>query len=193
MFSSDPVSRLSTQMTWCPCSTRWSQRCDPRKPAPPVTTEVGIPPDRTRGTGLPIPPLRTPFTPSERGADGHRRCRSIHRRTDRWLESEPESSAEKSDIAATVVQRERERCDASAPLCGICAVQRVSNGSSPQSDEAPHAEPGRFHLMRSEETPVTRPPLLLVGAIAAVCACFAAVVWAAGPSVSIRAFPREPA
>ena len=42
MFSSDPVSRLSTQMTRCPSVSRWSQRCDPRNPAPPVTTEVGI-------------------------------------------------------------------------------------------------------------------------------------------------------
>ena len=45
MFSSEPVSRLSTQMTRCPCASRKSQRWDPRKPAPPVTTEVG-----TRGS-----------------------------------------------------------------------------------------------------------------------------------------------
>src|SRR4051794_3566254 len=42
MFSSDPVSRLSTHRTRWPCSRRYSQRCDPRKPAPPVTTEVVI-------------------------------------------------------------------------------------------------------------------------------------------------------
>src|SRR5512132_4015725 len=41
-FASVDVSRLSTQMTRCPWSSRWSQRCEPRKPAPPVTTEVGI-------------------------------------------------------------------------------------------------------------------------------------------------------
>ena len=42
MFCSEPVSRLSTQMTRCPSRASESQRCDPRKPAPPVTTAVGI-------------------------------------------------------------------------------------------------------------------------------------------------------
>src|SRR4051794_29443280 len=42
MFWSDPVSRLSTQTTRWPFSSRWSQRWEPRKPAPPVTSEVGI-------------------------------------------------------------------------------------------------------------------------------------------------------
>src|SRR3954447_20051867 len=42
MFFSDPVSKLSTQMTRWPRSSRWSQRFDPRKPAPPVTSEVGM-------------------------------------------------------------------------------------------------------------------------------------------------------
>src|SRR3954447_2568041 len=41
-FVSDPVSRLSTQITRWPLASRWSQRCDPRNPAPPVTSEVGI-------------------------------------------------------------------------------------------------------------------------------------------------------
>src|SRR5450759_226477 len=40
MFSSVPVSRLSRQMTRWPFSSRYSQRCDPRNPAPPVTTDV---------------------------------------------------------------------------------------------------------------------------------------------------------
>src|SRR6476660_8292897 len=42
MFCSDPVSRLSTQITRCPCDSRCSQRCDPRNPAPPVTTQVAL-------------------------------------------------------------------------------------------------------------------------------------------------------
>src|SRR5512146_2201347 len=42
MFASELVTRLSTQMTRWPRSTRYSQRWEPRKPAPPVTTEVGI-------------------------------------------------------------------------------------------------------------------------------------------------------
>ena len=41
-FSSDPVSRLSMQMTRSPPASRYSQRCEPRKPAPPVTRQVGI-------------------------------------------------------------------------------------------------------------------------------------------------------
>src|SRR4051794_13753295 len=42
MFCSDPVSKLSTQITRCPRSINASHRCDPRKPAPPVTKEVGM-------------------------------------------------------------------------------------------------------------------------------------------------------
>src|SRR6266536_268118 len=42
MLASELVSRLSTQMTLWPAETRWSQRCEPRNPAPPVTTAVGI-------------------------------------------------------------------------------------------------------------------------------------------------------
>ena len=33
-----PVTRLSTQVTCQPSLRSRSQRCDPRKPAPPVTT-----------------------------------------------------------------------------------------------------------------------------------------------------------
>ena len=42
MFSSEPVSRLSRQITRCPLPSRCSQRWEPRKPAPPVTTQVVI-------------------------------------------------------------------------------------------------------------------------------------------------------
>ena len=37
-----PVSRLSMQITRCPRPSRCSQRCEPRNPAPPVTTQVVI-------------------------------------------------------------------------------------------------------------------------------------------------------
>src|SRR6476659_12397 len=40
MFCSDPVSRLSMQITLWPCPSRCSQRWEPRNPAPPVTTQV---------------------------------------------------------------------------------------------------------------------------------------------------------
>src|SRR3954447_26610164 len=39
-FSSDPVSRLSTQTTRWPFASRWSHRFEPRNPAPPVTRAV---------------------------------------------------------------------------------------------------------------------------------------------------------
>ena len=42
MFASDPVSRLSTQITRWSRASSASHRCDPRNPAPPVTTVVGI-------------------------------------------------------------------------------------------------------------------------------------------------------
>src|SRR2546421_398899 len=40
MFASEPVSRLSTQMTLFPRASSSSHRCEPRKPAPPVTRQV---------------------------------------------------------------------------------------------------------------------------------------------------------
>ena len=40
MFWSEPVSRLSRQITRWPLASRWSHRCEPRKPAPPVTMQV---------------------------------------------------------------------------------------------------------------------------------------------------------
>src|ERR1022692_2199233 len=42
MFASEPVSRLSTQITRCPRESSSSHRWEPRKPAPPVTRVVGI-------------------------------------------------------------------------------------------------------------------------------------------------------
>src|ERR1700709_1091559 len=50
MFSSDPVSRLSGQITRCPLPSKCSQRWDPRKPAPPVTTQVVIAADAIGAT-----------------------------------------------------------------------------------------------------------------------------------------------
>src|SRR5689334_15428293 len=38
MLAVSPVTRLSMQITRCPSATSRSQRCDPRNPAPPVTT-----------------------------------------------------------------------------------------------------------------------------------------------------------
>src|SRR5258707_5172483 len=38
MFDGSPVRRLSMQMTVCPSARRRSHRCQPRNPAPPVTT-----------------------------------------------------------------------------------------------------------------------------------------------------------
>src|SRR5665811_216748 len=42
MFCSEPVSRLSMQITRCPLPSRCSQRWEPRKPAPPVMTQVAM-------------------------------------------------------------------------------------------------------------------------------------------------------
>src|SRR3954465_719429 len=44
MFASEPVSKLSTQMTRWPRLRSSSHRCEPRKPAPPVTRHVGMRP-----------------------------------------------------------------------------------------------------------------------------------------------------
>src|SRR6185295_15071643 len=42
MLFSDPVSRLSTQMTRWPRRRSSSHRWDPKNPAPPVTRQVGM-------------------------------------------------------------------------------------------------------------------------------------------------------
>src|SRR4051812_50115571 len=60
MLRSDPVTRLSTQVTRWPRARRASQRCDPRNPAPPVTTEVGTGGHHTRRGARP----GRPFTSS---------------------------------------------------------------------------------------------------------------------------------
>src|SRR5438132_10452723 len=41
MFAVLPVIKLSMAMTRCPSARSRYTRCDPRKPAPPVTTETG--------------------------------------------------------------------------------------------------------------------------------------------------------
>ena len=46
-----PVSRLSRQITRCPLASSASHRCEPRNPAPPVTSDVGIAGDPTRHIG----------------------------------------------------------------------------------------------------------------------------------------------
>ena len=52
MLASDPVSRLSTQMTRWPRRSSSSQRCDPRNPAPPVTRQVAMRRQATAVTGV---------------------------------------------------------------------------------------------------------------------------------------------
>src|SRR5882724_869031 len=42
MLSTDPVTKLSMPITLWPRDSSRSVRCDPRKPAAPVTTEVGL-------------------------------------------------------------------------------------------------------------------------------------------------------
>src|SRR5271166_5598553 len=42
MLASEPVSRLSTQITRLPRASSSSHRCEPRKPAPPVTRQVDM-------------------------------------------------------------------------------------------------------------------------------------------------------
>src|SRR4051794_29870411 len=44
MLASEPVSKLSTQTTRWPRRSSSSHRCEPRKPAPPVTRHVGMAP-----------------------------------------------------------------------------------------------------------------------------------------------------
>src|SRR5260370_18568172 len=45
MFDPTPVTRLSSERTSHPSAIRRSQRCEPRKPAPPVTTARMHPPE----------------------------------------------------------------------------------------------------------------------------------------------------
>src|SRR5687768_16574087 len=50
MLLSEPVSRLSMQMTRCPRRSNSSHRCEPRNPAPPVTRQVAMRPPRVLRT-----------------------------------------------------------------------------------------------------------------------------------------------
>src|SRR5438270_11872987 len=61
MLCSEPVSRLSTQITRFPRASSSSHRCDPRKPAPPVTRQVA-----TDGR-IPEPLMRAPVCKRPRG------------------------------------------------------------------------------------------------------------------------------
>src|SRR5271166_2045315 len=52
MLASEPVSRLSAQITRLPRASSSSQRWEPRKPAPPVTRQVAIASEDTRARAL---------------------------------------------------------------------------------------------------------------------------------------------
>ena len=58
MFASEPVSRLSTQITRCPRASSSSHRCEPRNPAPPVTRQVDIAQDTLRAAMTSAAPTR---------------------------------------------------------------------------------------------------------------------------------------
>src|SRR6202142_3776097 len=51
MFTSEPVSKLSTQITRFPRRSSSSHRCDPRKPAPPVTRQAVMAAESSRARG----------------------------------------------------------------------------------------------------------------------------------------------
>src|SRR5215471_12553501 len=63
MLSTVPVTKLSMPMALCPRASSRSTRCEPRKPAAPVTTEVGA-----DGPGPWILFLRIEFQWSNRSA-----------------------------------------------------------------------------------------------------------------------------
>src|SRR5581483_11145817 len=68
MLASEPVSRLSTQITRWPRASSSSHKWEPRNPAPPVTSEVGI----ARG-------IYSGFTRNPVPARGSRRARRLSR------------------------------------------------------------------------------------------------------------------
>src|SRR4051812_33764208 len=83
MFASDPVSKLSTQMTRWPRARSASQRWEPRKPAPPVTRQVAMglahnvevdPPHQSDGNAFGGAPI-----PEGDGGRGRRHVFDLHR------------------------------------------------------------------------------------------------------------------
>src|SRR5262245_19736014 len=50
-FATLPVMKLSIPMTRCPSASKRSVRCEPRNPAAPVTTEMGLPFERVNMRG----------------------------------------------------------------------------------------------------------------------------------------------
>src|SRR5207245_1369191 len=129
--SNDPYSRLATHRTLWPCSSRESHRCAPRKPAPPVTTEVDMAPDRTHRVGRSFRSLRTLFNRSaevlvrlhvephreerelrardQEQGDEHDRCRRdvVAAQTEHGLEDAERKSGERHHEAEEIEEDER--------------------------------------------------------------------------------------
>src|SRR5688572_11376974 len=76
MFFFRPVKKLSTQMTSCPSASNRSQRCEPRKPAPPVTRisfrSVMVPPGK-RGSSEATETRPCSHPPRQPGKPAHAR------------------------------------------------------------------------------------------------------------------------
>src|SRR3954451_13935573 len=95
-FLSDPVSRLSTQITRWPRRRSSSHRCDPRNPAPPVTRQVAMDPQGTAYGGTQPARKTAPAPISARGrpsAASSRRSRRRDRRAARAARQGPASRA----------------------------------------------------------------------------------------------------
>src|SRR6266566_565079 len=84
MLASEPVSRLSTQITRWPRASSSSHRCEPRKPAPPVTrhvdTAAGYPRPRSRRCGPSGEASRRPRGPGRCGQRRHAPSRRARER-----------------------------------------------------------------------------------------------------------------
>src|SRR5436305_10519094 len=104
MFRSDPVSRLSTQITrWPRCSSS-SHRWEPRKPAPPVTRLVGIRRECTDSArGMLDAPAQNVLVAA---ADGHLRGVEM-------LEQRLGEFARRAELVAQLCERDR----AAGSLC----------------------------------------------------------------------------
>src|SRR5262245_57775397 len=105
MFASDETTRLSTQMTRCPRPSRSSQRCEPRKPAPPVTTEVGI---RRMLAGLAGPGVEGEMEHEDHEQRGHESGEELYSATER---ADREEEVRVREVALEPVRHDVRRHD----------------------------------------------------------------------------------
>src|SRR5579864_393786 len=140
MFSIDPVDRLSMTMTRSPRSSRASARCDPTKPAPPVSSAFIVRPSypplgdcrrhkRKRGVVEPgVERQRADLRAhaiGDRTGGGRTRERALSRHRNGVVDEGPDAAS--GEVLEKAIARARERDEQVIHVAGI-ALGRQRDG-----------------------------------------------------------------